>query len=345
MQPSTCSVPHAALFVINHRSGVGRTSGTIARLKTAFHRAFHAIPQREIVVAENHTEIVARTRTFLIEQGEQHPCFLLAGGGSGTLRAIIQGAMEAIALGAVLSEHLLFSALPMGSTNPLPHHFGIPSDPLQAIPALATALISHRTSPCYIYRCTLRSTDGTKRQLYGATQSGLGQFGRAPAAMSRWKASYTHLLQAAMRIMPPETITTGHYLLSSVLQALRCIIHPHHTELVEFQQVGHTSRIRMLAAMLLNFDLPYFPFQSGCTPEEPRMMLCCIPFDGRVRTIQILLNWHTLTQGIQSYEITPATPIEVHFLERPSTVAIDAVVFPNATSLTFALAGTLQFVH
>lgn len=347
MQPLALAhdMPETALFVVNQPSGVGSSAATIEQLRRGFETSFQCVPQREVAITATHDEVVERTRAFVLKQAGQQPCFLLAGGGGGTLRAVVQGAMEACAQEGTLPDHILVSALRLGSGNPIPRHFGVPRDPAAALPALATALMSQRASSCQVYRCTFGMADGTERHLYGAMKSGLGQFGRVPAVIAEWRARYARLMRVAVRVVSLEAITTGQYIVSNVREALRCVVNPHRAELVEVRQAGRTSRMRLLAAMLLNFDLPQFPFGSGCRPEEPRMMLCCLPFEGRAQTLGRLVNWRGLQRHLLTYEITPHVPLEVSFLERPSTVAIDEDVFPGASKLTFALAGALRFVH
>ena len=128
----------SALFVVNQSSGLGRGAAEIERLHQEFDRAFAFIPPRVVEIAATHEQARQFTRNFLTTHAA--PYFLLAGGGAGTSRAMLQGVMELVAEKKIQLRDVYFSALRLGSGNVVPKMLGIPADPLAALCGIAQGL-------------------------------------------------------------------------------------------------------------------------------------------------------------------------------------------------------------
>jgi hypothetical protein len=341
----TASPPavESALLVLNRTSGVGLGADAIEGLQRAFHACFRAVGQRVCAVTDDHDEVARRAREFLaVARG---PCFLLAGGGGGTNRALLQGLLDAVRQEAARLEDVSMSALRLGSGNLVPKHFGLPREPYEGMARIAADLAAGRSQPCCVYRCTFHRKSGAATPIYGLTMGGLGQFGRVPDDIKRWRAQHPWLMRWLARAAPLEAINTAQYLGFSLWRALRCMARPARAELVELCHAGCSERLRLLAAVLLNFDFPQMPIRAGCAIAEPRLSLCLLPYAGRRQTAWMLLNWRRLGAHIRRFEITAERPLEIRFPKRASTIlALDEDTFAAPSRLTFEVAATVRFV-
>ncbi|HKZ87061.1 MAG TPA: diacylglycerol kinase family protein [Anaerolineae bacterium] len=335
--------PESAFLVVNRPSGNGQSEEDIERLRAAFDDRFRWIDDRTFAVAEGHDEVVNLTREFLA--AVKGPCFLLSGGGGGTNRALVQGFLEEIESGTVGLDDVLISSLRLGSGNLIPKHFGMPRDPLEGMKRISADLDARQARACCVYRCTLHYPDGMTRQRYGLTMGGLGQFARVPDDIKRWRDAHRRLMRCASRVIPLEAINTFQYTAFSALRAIRCIARPECAERVEIRHAHRRDRFRLFAGILLNFDFPQLPIRGGCDIGEPRLVLCCIPCEGRRQTVRTLLDWRNLDRRIRKYEITPGTPIDVEFVDhQPTTLALDEDTFTAPARIGFEVAGLVRFV-
>ena len=333
----------SVLLVVNQPSGNGRTTEEIERLQNVFHQTFALIPWRNFALTTRHDEVVRLTRSFLnLFPG---PWLLVSGGGGGTNRAVVQGALTEIKKGAVCSDDVQISALRLGSGNLLPRQFGLSHEPSLAMQGIADDLLAGRHSPCCIYRCAFHCPDGQTRDCYGLTMAGLGQFARVPDDIKQWRDKHAGLMQWTSQRIPLESINTFQYVAFSLVRAAKCIIQPRQAELIEVRQNGSRDRFRLFSGILVNFDFPQLPFQGGCTVDEPRLVLCLIPLAGRGQTISTLLSWPNLNGCLRKYEITSDRPIELRFLENGgTTIALDEDTFVAPNRISFEVATRIRFV-
>jgi hypothetical protein len=333
----------SALLVVNRSSGTGRTNADVDLLKREFHNRFAAIPNRVVTVTENHTKVIRQTQGFLASTPGPH--LLLAGGGGGTNRALVQGLMEQVEKGIVRLEDVQISSLRLGSGNVVPKYFGLSAEPREAMRDMAAGVFSGRTHPCCVFRCTFYYPNGKTRAEYGITLGGLGQFARVPADIKRWKDQNTYLMRRAAQIVPLEAINTAQYVLFNLRRAAQCLLNPQRAELIEVRHAGHCRQVRLLNGFLLNFDFPQLPIRTGCGIGEPRLLFGLLPYEGRTQTLWTLLHGRRLDGRVHKYEITPETPIEFVFLEDDATiVALDEDTFTAPARIKFEVAGTVRFV-
>jgi diacylglycerol kinase family enzyme len=333
----------SALLVINRTSGTGRTPGDVDCLRTAFYHLFASIPNCIFVVTNSHDEVVRQTRDFLTSAPGPH--FLLAGGGGGTNRALVQGLMEQVEKGIIQLKDVQISSLRLGSGNVVPRYFGLSSEPLEAMRDIAAGVFAGWSHPCGVYRCTLYYPNSVARSEYGITLGGLGQFARVPADVKRWKDRNAHLIRQAARAIPIEAINTTQYVFFNLRRAAQRLLNPRRAEWVEVRYAGDCRRVRLWSGFLLNFDFPQLPIRSGCGIGEPRLMFCLLSNKGRIQMLWTLLNWRRLDGRVLKYEITPEMPIELVFLEDDATiVALDEDTFTAPARIGFEVAGTVRFV-
>src|SRR6266511_2404775 len=82
-----------ALLIINRTSGVGHGEGLADKLTSLFNQGLTGVSQIHVKLVSDHAEARACTAGFLSEF--RAPAFIVAGGGGGTLRAVIEGICDA----------------------------------------------------------------------------------------------------------------------------------------------------------------------------------------------------------------------------------------------------------
>lgn len=333
----------AALLVTNRPSGMSRTLEEIDCLCESFHHCFDRIGNRMFWVTEDHDEVVHITRDFIASS--QGPYFLLTAGGGGTTRALVQAVFELTEAGTVRPDEVRFSSLRLGSGNLIPRYFGMSVEPSMALRGIAQQLFAGRSRPCCVFSCTFHYADGRTWSVFALTLGGIGQFGRVPDDIQRWRSKHPRLMHLAVQWMSLERVNTMQYLGFSVLRTLRCIVRPRRAEWLEVRHGDRSELYQLIAGLLLNFDFPQLPFQGGCDICEPRLVLCLVPYLGRARTVWTLLDWPHLDRRVIKYEITAETPVELLFPRSSSTtLALDEDTFLAPPRISFQLAGWLRFV-
>ncbi len=334
----------SALLIVNRPSGTGRSPADLDYLRQAFDADFASIPQRLFRVTDGHAEVLRLTQEFLTST--PGPCCLLAGGGGGTTRALVHGLLTELAKETIDADAVRVGVLRLGSGNLIAKRLGVPADPIASLHELADGLFAGRSQPGWAYRCTFHLPDGSQRVEHGLALGSLGQFARVPAQVERWKTAHRELVRRATRFAPLEAITNLQYALFSLGRAVRCVLQPGRAELVEVRQAGRSERLRFLAGVLLNFDLPQIPVRGACQFGEPCLTLGLLPLESRRQLLEALWRWRDLDSSIRHYAITPATPLEICYLgPETATVALDEdTIATAARRLTWEVVGPLRFL-
>jgi len=162
---------------------------------------------------------------------------VLAAGGGGTLRAVVEGVLGH-------SEPVRIGGLRLGSGNVIPRRYGIPRDPRAAARAMRASIDAHRTRPCAVIRCEF---GGQETPRHGITMCGLGHFGRTSGDLVRFHARAGELRRAAARLIPLERLNDAEYVSSFLARMAVAALVPSSCELVRCR--GHS--FRLLAGVVL----------------------------------------------------------------------------------------------
>src|SRR5262245_21430295 len=111
-----------ALLIINRTAGVGQDEAIVAQLASLFRRELVELRDVQVEPVSNHAD--ARTCAARFSTASEAPALIVAGGGGGTLRAVIEGIHDSGNTGVRVG------ALRMGSGNLLARQFGVPRDPI-----------------------------------------------------------------------------------------------------------------------------------------------------------------------------------------------------------------------
>ena len=334
----------SVLLIVNRPSGTGRSAADLDDLRQAFETYFARLPRREFHVTEGHVSVLRLTREFL--RATPGPYCLLAGGGGGTTRALVNGLLTECAPGAPGLEAVRVGVLRLGSGNLIAKRLGMPADPLAGLRVLAEGLVAGRVQPGWAYRCTFHLPDGGQWLEHGLALGSLGQFAHVPAEVERWKQSHLGLVRWATRFVPLEAITNIQYGLFSLGRAADVVLRPGQAEWIEVRQAGHSERLRLLAGVLLKFELPQIPVRASCQFGAPRLTLGLLPLDSRRQLLGALWHWRDLDGRMRKYAITPEAPLEMRYLgPETATVALDEDTITTAAQrLTWEVVGPLNFI-
>src|SRR5690242_7721139 len=78
-----------ALLIINRTAGVGQDEACVAQLASLFRRELAELREVQVESVDNHAD--ARACAVRFSAASEAPALIVAGGGGGTLRAVIEG--------------------------------------------------------------------------------------------------------------------------------------------------------------------------------------------------------------------------------------------------------------
>lgn len=297
-----------------------------------------------VEVVDDHPEARAKTKEFLALADA--PAFIIAGGGGGTLRAIIEGICEGSESGNLPgSERIRIAALRMGSGNVVAKQFGVPRNPEAALRGIMANLQNNRTAPCCIMRFEVSKKESHPEVFYAATMAGLGQFGRSPGDLARWHRRLPTLRKLIAWFTGIEKLNSIEYGLSILKRFTWCAMWPNAADFIEVRIGEQIKTMRLLAGVILNFPFDPLPFKPDIRVEDKVLSLLLIPYPGRCRTLFCLLSPQLLKKMALQFPIAGSDFAEVRLLNRDSVEFFldeDPIIFDGR--LVIRVAGTLAFV-
>ena len=307
-----------ALLIINRSAGTGQDGPVVERLTGYFEQGLSGLSQMKVELVSDHAEARARAAGFLSES--EAPALIVAGGGGGTLRAVIEGIYDTHA-----TERVRVGALRMGSGNLLAKQFGVPRDPVLALQGLLLNLKAGRTVPCCVMRCETWTSSGTSEVHHAVSLGGLGQFGRIPSDLARWRARLSVFHRYAARLFGLERVNNSEYALAFLIRYLFCVLFPIGAETVEMRG----ERFRLLSGVVMNFPIAALPFKPGVTVKDEVLSIYMLPLNGHTRIIRIEKN----------------QPLEIRFVDRDKVeFFLDEDPVMTCKQLRLEVAGSITFV-
>ncbi|MEP7104524.1 MAG: diacylglycerol kinase family protein [Chloroflexota bacterium] len=300
----------AILLVGNRLAGTGHQSGLLERLSTEL--------GAQLQVVDNHPAARRATWEWLAGHASQ-PTAVIAGGGGGTLRAVVEGACDGRALPPG-RDVVRIGGLRMGSGNVVAKRFGVPRDPLAGARHLRERLEAGTTRPCGVIRCRF---GGEPR--HGVTMCGLGHFGRTSGDLVRLHRSAGGLRRLAARLVPLERLNDAEYLSSFLTRMAASAVVPTSCELVRVDG----RRFRLLSGVVMNFPIAGIPIDPGTDIGRPSLGVRLFPRYGR--PISTLLQ--------------PGEALTVELLDRERTERfLDEDPETANGQITIEAAGTVEFI-
>jgi diacylglycerol kinase family enzyme len=371
-----------ALLIINRTAGVGHGEEVARRLGLMFKEGLGEGTQVQVELVSDHPAARACAAGFL--NASEAPAVIIAGGGGGTLRAVIEGicsqptratdlatpstlcngrprwgtpgestdeSPEESPVGRNAStplpgrERVRVGALRMGSGNLLAKQFGVPSDPVAALRGLLESLKAGRTVPCCVMRCEVWKSPEHSEVHHFVTLGGLGQFGRIPSDLARWHARLPSLHASAARLFGIERLTNLEYALALLLRSISGVLFPGSVETVEVHFQSQNERMRLLSGVVMNFPIKAFPFKPEVRVEDEVVFVYLIPLRGRLWPLLQIVAPQRLIAHTRCIRLEKNQRLEIRFADRDSVeFFLDEDPITTSGRLSFEVAGSIAFV-
>ena len=333
-----------ALLIINRTAGTGQRESIAEKLTLLFKQGLDELSQVQVELVSNHAAARACAAGFI--STSDAPALIVAGGGGGTLRAVIEGICDSRTSTELPGpQRVRIGALRMGSGNVLAKQFGVPHDPVAGLHGLLLNLKAGRTVPCCVMRCETWSVSGTSEVHHAVTLGGLGQFGRIPSDLARWHARFPFIHKSAARSLGIERLTNVEYAIALLIRSISCMMFPDGAETMEIQFPDQTERLRLLSGIVMNFPVSALPFQPGVTVADEALMVYLIPLRGRYSPLLQIVSPQKLLTHARRIRIEKSQRLEIRFVDRDRVeLFLDEDPVSTYRQLSLGVAGSIAFV-
>jgi len=344
MMEDSIKTVERVFLIINRSAATGHGNTTVDRLRSTLYEALGRDIEIRVEVVDGHSQAREQTQAFLAISDA--PALVIAGGGSGTLRAVIEGICAGSEPGHLPGrERVRIAALRMGSGNPVAKQFGVPSAPEVALKGIMANLHKGRTTPCCVMRCEVDNTSPFPDIHYAATMIGFGQFGRSPGDLARWHHRLPVLRRLTARLFGIERLNNIEYGLSLLIRFAWCALRPSTVEVMEVRTGEHIQSMPLLAGVVMNFPFKPLPFEQGVGVEDAALSLNFISYPGRWASLFLLFSPQHIMRNALQMQITDSNCVEVRLSNRNAVEFFldeDPVVLHSR--MLIRVAGTLAFV-
>jgi diacylglycerol kinase family enzyme len=304
--------------------------------------------QVQIELVSDHPAARACAAEFL--NASEAPAVIIAGGGGGTLGAVIEGICSQPTQPADLAtlpgqERVRVGALRMGSGNLIAKQFGVPSDPVAGLRGLLESLKAGRTAPCCVIRCEVWKSLEHSELHHFVTLAGLGQFGSIPSDLARWHARLPSLHASAARLFGIERLTNLEYALALLLRSVSCVLFTDSVETVEVHFQSQKERMRLLSGVAMNFPIKAFPFEPDVRVEDEAVSVYLIPLRGRLWPLLQIVAPQRFIAHARYIKLEENQRLEIRFADRDcAEFFLDEDPITACGRLSFEVAGSIAFV-
>ncbi len=339
------SLVERSLLIVNRASGMGHGRAVVEKLRKTLAGSLGEGVTLRVEIVDDHPS--ARTCAAEFLAASDAPALVVAGGGSGTLRAVIEGLCEESPGSEPPGRERVFvGALRMGSGNPLARQFGVPRDPGAALRGIAENLRAGRSAPCCVMRCEVGALEGRSETHYAATMAGFGQFGRAPGDLERWHRKTSRPRAVMARLSGIERMNNVEYILALLIRSLSgAVLGRSVAEVIELRAGDRKERLPLLAGVAMNFPIGELPVDPGTRVEEEALSLYLAPFAGRSSALRLVLAPRRVFQSAIKLRIEGPERVEIRLVDRDAAEFFldeDPVTFHGRLSLQ--VAGSFAFV-
>lgn len=263
----------SALLVFNRSSGVGHGAADAERVAEALRDG--AGCDVETAVVDDHPQARAAVASFI--PGAAQPALVVAAGGGGTLRAVVEGVMDVFPGEPPRSGVVRLGALRMGSGNVIARRLGMALDPVQGARQIGLGFAQDRTRRCAVLRCKHGAAVGTTVVRHAVTMAGFGAWGRVPGDLERWRHGHARFRRRAASWIGLERVNGLEYLTVGMQRMLAGTVRPSQCERVE---VEGRPPFRLLAAVAMTLPIPPIPSPRVDLGDEAAGMIV-VPRIGR----------------------------------------------------------------
>lgn len=333
-----------ALLVINQAAGVGHHEAVASKLSSMFKEGLGERTQVQVELVSDHPAARACATRFM--RGSEAPAVIIAGGGGGTLRAVIEGICgEDASTSLPGPERVRVGALRMGSGNLLAKQFGVPRDPLAGLHGLLDNLKLGRTVPCCVMRCEVWKSPGHSELHHAVAMGGFGQFGRIPSDLARWHARLPRLRESAARLLGIERLNNLEYALALLLRSVSCVLFTDSAETVEVEFQNKKERMQLLSGVAMNFPFRALPFKPDLRVEDEAVSVYFVPLRGRLSPLLMTVARQRLLPHARYIRLEKNQRLEIRLVDRECLeFFLDEDLVTTCGRLSLEIAGSIAFV-
>jgi hypothetical protein len=327
------------LLIVNTSAGAGTDDQVARRLFSLLREKIADRADVHLRSVNTHAQAADAAREFLA--GSPEATAILAGGGGGTMRAIIEAVCEhAPPANLPGRNRVRLGTLRLGSGNLLAKQLAIPADPEAALAGLADNLLAGQTVPGCVVSCR---ADG--RRLFAIGLGGFGWFGRVAGDVARLRQHWPRWHCLAAALVGLEGCNHAEYCLAVLGRAWSCFRAPAQIDEVEVLGPGFRRTMRLLAGVVTNFPLPDLPFEAGVRLEEAAFTCHLVPYVGRWQTLQAALSHRHAARHAVRVRLDGQTTLKLRLAGGTGSEFFldeDPEVFHDELILT--VAGVLDFI-
>ncbi len=328
------------LLAINTSAGTGHDLSLGSGMAQTLKKCLGGGHTVDLSWADGHEAIRERSCEFV--QQHTSDAVIIAGGGGGTLRAVIEGVGDSSKTGTLPGPgQLRIGALRMGSGNVIARQLGVAKNPREGVEELAAQLLAKTTTNCCVIGC---NTGNHPSLLLAATLGGFGLFGRVPKCLEEHHVNRPRFHRFSSRLLGIERLTNVEYGLSLAGLCAKVALQPDQLDFVEVSQGDHSEQFPLLAGALMNFPLGALPFQPEVTVEDAELSLHLVPYRSRLQALGLVLCRKRNAQAAKHYRITRDTPVTLRVLNRDHMHFFLDEDPIEAREVTLRVAGQLAFV-
>jgi len=268
------------LLIVNSASGTGFAPSLPGELMRGLRESAGPLRELEVALVRDHPAARLAAASFL--EASDAPAAVIAGGGGGTLRAAVEGVMDA---GADCGTRI--GALRMGSGNVIARRLGVAREPLIGIHQLGAAIRFGSDALRPIIRCEFGAGDGAVDVRHAVVMCGLGQWGRTSGDLARWHRRVARGRSAAAAIVGLERANHLEYVAAAGGRLLEAAVWPSACERVEVTFGGGAERYRLLAGTVMTAPIGGIPFDPQIERGEAAAGALMVPRGGRPRRFRL----------------------------------------------------------
>jgi diacylglycerol kinase family enzyme len=341
------------LFIANRNSGNGTAPNVQRDLFQALKKSVAEPLRAELALVRDHAEArrIATAFARLHQKDGQEDRVVVVAGGSGTLRASLEGVVE----GGALDEDgkrkgkgkgaIFMAPLRMGSGNLVSRRLGFKSDPAAALEQIAASLATRKTRAGCVMRLIHGGPGGSALTRHGVTLAGLGVFGRVPSRVKAINHRFDPLYRAASQRFGIEGANQFSYTAAMATECVRSLFTNPEQSRVEISWKGGQWRGRLFAGAVMNFPVSEMPLRPAVGLEETACELFVLPWRPRLQHLWAFRHATSLFHQAQRMLIRADEPVRIVW-DHPGrrTIFLDEDPIQIQGSLSIEVAGTLPFL-
>ena len=272
------------LLVVNSASGTGCAPSLPAELVRGLRTSAGRLRELELALVRDHLAARLAAASFL-KQGAGAESAVVAAGGGGTLRAAVEGVLDADA-----GSRTRVGALRMGSGNVIARRLGVAREPLAGISQVGAAIRLERAVARPVIRCAFGTAGAGRDVRHAVVMCGLGQWGRTSGDLARWHRRLAGARVAAAIVTGLERLNHLEYAAAAGGRLVEAAMRPSSCERVEVAFGGATERFRLLAGTVMTAPIGGIPFDPRVAPGEVAAAALLVPRGGMPRRFRLGLG-------------------------------------------------------